>query len=536
MRQAPLCFLAAVSIVILYGCASVQHPMGGPKDVTPPKVVQIVPKNLSTQFTAKKIVITFDEYFNLKNEFREVTISPEMEKPPILKKIKKNLEVTFEEPLLPNTTYTLNFGNSIADINESNELKNFTYVFSTGSVLDSLQISGKVTNAFTGKPEQNASVFIIPIKADTAFGRKKPAIYARTDSAGRFVLQNLREDIYNLYALQEKNNDRLYLQGEEYVGFLKTPINLMRNVDTINIAVFKEPAKDFKVLERKINPDGTILLTFNRSLANPKISVVSPSQLDIGKQMVLSAGQDSARLWLNDMSFDSLRVAVSENDSVLQSIKLTRAKKETYIRALVPTDNLDPAGNLYPGAPLHLTFQLPITGVDKSKITFLQDSVPQTNFSIRKDSSNILSVLVDYPFQEKKKYEIRFAEGAINSVFDSKNKYFTKRLQLLNSSDFGKLSVAFTLPEKDKQYIFELINESNKTIYHKIISRDTAFTLPTVKNGNYRIKIIYDTNKNGTWDTGNLIKKQFPEQIWLDPRTFTIRPNWEVQQRVNIPK
>ena len=122
-------FITDFSLLILiatliYGCAAMQTPQGGPRDTTPPKVLKMTPENLTTNFNAKKIVIEFDEYVKLNNEFKEFSISPELEKAPELKAKLKKLEITLPDTLEKNTTYTLNFGKSIVDLNEANELKN----------------------------------------------------------------------------------------------------------------------------------------------------------------------------------------------------------------------------------------------------------------------------------------------------------------------------------------------------------------------------------------------------------------------------
>ena len=136
------------------------------------------------------------------------------------------MEVSIQDTLEKNTTYTLNFGKAIADVNESNVVKNFTYVFSTGPQLDSLSIKGKVINAITGLPELDALVFILPLKRDTIFGKSKPSIYTTTDSSGNYALNNLRKDTYKIYALKEKGGDKIYQQATDEIGFLKDSIVL----------------------------------------------------------------------------------------------------------------------------------------------------------------------------------------------------------------------------------------------------------------------------------------------------------------------
>ena len=153
-----LAYLTLMSILvsIIIGCASIQTPQGGPRDDKAPEIITMIPKNQTTNFNFKKIIIEFDEYFKIENEVKEFSISPELAVAPTLKVKQKRLEITFTDTLEKNTTYTLNFGKAIADINEGNAIKNLTYVFATGPNLDSLSIKGRVTNTKTGKPELDA--------------------------------------------------------------------------------------------------------------------------------------------------------------------------------------------------------------------------------------------------------------------------------------------------------------------------------------------------------------------------------------------
>ena len=126
----------------VFGCASMQKPQGGPRDRTPPKLLKSTPPNMTRNFSLKEIRLDFDEYFNLKSPFQEITISPSQDKIPTYKVSKKSIVIDFKDTLQKNTTYVINFGKAIADVNEGNVLNNFTYVFSTGPHIDSLSISG----------------------------------------------------------------------------------------------------------------------------------------------------------------------------------------------------------------------------------------------------------------------------------------------------------------------------------------------------------------------------------------------------------
>jgi len=522
-------------ISLIYSCASIQQPQGGPRDTTPPKVLKMEPKDQTVNFTAKKVVIEFDEYFKLQNEFKEFSVSPEMPKPPVLKVKGKKLEINFPDSLEKNTTYTLNFGKAVADVNESNAAKNLTYVFSTGPKLDSLSIKGKVTNSLTGEPELDAVAFILPLNRDTLFGKGKPSIYTLTDSSGNYSLNNLRAGSYKLYALKEKSGDKIYQQATDEVGFLKDTIVLTKNLDSMNIKIFKEDATVFRILDKRLNPDGSISFSFNQKLKKPEVVILDPPALDVSKKIKFSKNNDSLKVWLTDLSFDSTKISLKENGKLLQTTTLTRGKKDTYTRSLTAINNLDNRA-LPPGRTLKFTFNFPIESFDASKIKLLEDSVDTKNFTLTKDSLDQLSFYFRYPWRQKTMYDITFTPGAFTGIFKTQNKEIKTSLELGKKDDYGTLKVKIVPPEKQKSYILEIIDGSKSIVNTIVVKQDTAVTFSNYKGGKYFIRITYDTNKNGVWDTGNVPLGIQPEKIWNEPKELSIRPNWERNEVITIPK
>ncbi|TCC95093.1 Ig-like domain-containing protein [Pedobacter hiemivivus] len=535
IENLPKIFAFIFISILFYACASIQQPQGGPKDTEPPKILKMTPKNLSVNFNAPKIVIEFNEYFKVQNESKEFSVSPEMEKPPELKVKAKKLEISIKDTLEKNTTYTLNFGKAIADVNESNVVKNFTYVFSTGPQLDSLSIKGNVTNSVTGLPELDAVVFIFPLQRDTLFGKKRPSIFTTTDSSGNYSLNNLRKDTYKIYALKEKNGDKVYQQATDEIGFLKDSIVLNKPLDNVNLSLFKEDATEFRIIDKKLNTDGSITLSFNQKLKNPEVVVTDPPTLDAKKLIKFSKNNDSLKLWLKELTFDSTKLAIKENGKVLQTANLTRGKKETYTRVLSATDNLDNA-LLNPNKPLKLTFNFPIEGTDLTKISLLEDSVERKGFTLVKDSTDLLSYYFRYTWKPKKTYEVKFEAGAFTAIFNAKNKEFIKTFQLASKDDYGSLIVKIVPPEFKKSYILEVLNDNKGVVNTLVITRDTTVKFLNYRAGKYWLRISYDTNKNGKWDTGNVKLGLQPEKIWNEPKELSIRANWERNETVTIPK
>ncbi|HTM98502.1 MAG TPA: Ig-like domain-containing protein [Pedobacter sp.] len=503
-----------------------KNPEGGPIDKTPPKVLKMEPKDLTRNFNSQKIVITFDEYFNIQNEAKEFSVSPEQERPPILKKDGKKLEIIFQDSLERNTTYTLNFGKAIVDIHESNILKNLTYAFSTGPFLDSLSISGKVTNLLTGKPEIDATVFIIPLSRDSIFGKKKAPISTSTDSSGLYILKNLKTDTYKVYALKETGGDKIYQQRTDEIGFVKEPITLTKNMTNVNIGIFKELAQTFRIVDRKLNPDGSIAMIFNQQLTKPTITVLDQKSIDDSKLLRFNKNNDSLKIWLQDLTFDSVRIEVKDEGKPLDTVIFNRDKKDIYTRSMQITDNLD-LGAHNPYRPYKLSFNFPIEKVDVTKIKLTEDSISRTNFTLTKDSTNFLVYNFNYPWRKKASYNIIFAEGAITGIFGVKNKEFKKTFKLASADDYGTFSLKVEVPDTSKSYVLEILNEKKAVVATEVITKNRTIKFANYKVATYFTRIIYDDNKNGKWDTGSLTLGTQPEKTFNNPQEIVLKANWE---------
>jgi len=208
-----------------WSCAQQGSPSGGPRDEDPPVVIESLPPNYSTQFEAKKIRITFDEYVVLENVNQQLVVSPPMEEQPEVKLKKKSMIVEFEEDLKPNTTYTFNFGDAIKDLHEGNKLQNFEYVFSTGDVLDSMSVKGTLKYAETlEKPEDPISIMLYTDLRDSVPLLDIPLYVGRSDDSGVFSVNNLSPGEYKVFALKDGNNNFLFDLPTEEIAFLDSSL------------------------------------------------------------------------------------------------------------------------------------------------------------------------------------------------------------------------------------------------------------------------------------------------------------------------
>jgi len=525
-----------IAISIVSGCANIQRPMGGPRDKTPPKLLKATPLNPTRNFNAKIIQLDFDEYFKLNSIYQEITISPEMGKQPEYVIKKKSLVIKLKDTLQKNTTYVINFGKAIADVNEGNILKNFTYVFSTGPVIDSLRITGNVRNVQTQTKEKDVTVMLFPLKQDTSFGKHKPAIYTTTDTAGNFSLSNLKPGDYKIYALQEKSPNKIYDNDDELVAFKKDVIHLKKDTSNLNLTLFRQIPPKLRVVDRKIDGDGKLYFIFNKPISqNPGVRILN-AKLDSQKVVDFKPTADTAIIYLKDMTFDSVKVSFLDKDKPLDTVTLKRSKRETYKRTIALQYNTG-SDKLRPGTELTFTANYPIESIDPSRIIMMEDSNEVNDFTVLRDPTDLKKFSLKYRLRPGKNYAIAFNLGTFTDIYGDKSPIIKKQFGIDKPENYSKLTLHITLPDStgNKSYIVQLLDASNNELKSTVVSKNGSLVYSQYPLGKYRIRVIYDTNKNGKWDTGNIKQNIQPENIWIFKNTFTTRTNWEVEEPIDIP-
>ncbi|MDB5032320.1 Ig-like domain-containing protein [Mucilaginibacter sp.] len=535
-----LCLLGLA--MLYFGCAVQQKPQGGPRDRTPPKLLKATPKNQTHNFAAKQIQLDFDEYFKLTNQFQEITISPAPDKSPDFKVKQKSLVITFKDTLLKNTTYVINFGTAIRDVNEGNILKNFTYVFSTGTHIDSLSISGSVINSLTQKKEvlgtnENVTVMLFTLKQDSLlFGKKKPSVFTSVDSAGNFSLNNLKEGQYKIYALRETAPNKIYDNDNELIAFSKKIINLQHDTAGVRLKLFKQIPPKFRIAEKKFDIDGKMFFAFNKSLDKPSVRIIYPPGLDEQKIVDISKTRDTVLIYSKNMDFDSVRVAIYDNNKPIDTTYLRKSKKETYTRNLQLKFGLSKnASALKPGTDLHIYSNTPIASFDQSLVALMEDST-RVNFTLTKDTGTTKSLMLKYRWRQKATYTLTFNEGSVTSMYGDINKKQLVKFKIDNPEEYSTLTLKVTVPDTGRSYIVELLNEQKNVLRSNHVTKNTSIAYRNIYTGKFTVRVIYDDNKNGKYDPGSLKNKTQPENIWVYEKIFALRPNWEIDEELVIPK
>ena len=235
-----LLITSVFAVLAFTRCAKQVAPVGGPQDTLPPMIIESDPPNYSVNFESDKVEIEFNEFIQFKEMEQQFLSSPPFDEQPDISLKGKGFQITFNEPLKDSTTYTLNFGNAIVDFHEGNPLRNFRYVFSTGSELDSLEVRGHIEDAFTLKPPTDILVMLYEDLHDSVPYNQIPDYVTRSQSDGSFVIGNIRMDTFQIFALGDKNSNYLYDNPEEPIAFRDSLITFQEELIEEDDTIFRD--------------------------------------------------------------------------------------------------------------------------------------------------------------------------------------------------------------------------------------------------------------------------------------------------------
>ena len=324
--------IALTRFPLITGCANIIPPTGGPKDTLPPVLINADPDMRALHVNTYKIVLTFDEYIDMKDIHKNLIVSPVPKQMPTVTSHLKTITITMHDTLQPNTTYALNFGKAVTDVNEGNIYRNFTYVFSTGDYIDSLTYSGRVVMANTGKPDSTLIAMLHSQLADTAVANFRPRYITRLDSSGNFTFTHLRPDVYALYALNDESGSHLYTSKSETFAFADSPVNLKQSIAPLVLYAYADTS-DFKRPKRTIAPAAPKKVDKDKIKRLVISGNIPNGLLDLHDQLELSFGEpirdfDSTGVRLTNDSFKDFDRIRFEFDSTSKKLTIIHPWKE----------------------------------------------------------------------------------------------------------------------------------------------------------------------------------------------------------------
>jgi hypothetical protein len=237
---------------------------------------------------------------------------------------------------------------------------------------------------------------------------------------------------------------------------------------------------------------------------------------------------------LPDLSFDTIDVAVNSAGRALDTITLRRNKKDTYVNNLLVSDNL--TGNkIRPGSELILKLTSPIKSYQESQITLYEDSTLIRGYKITKIPNSLRTYSLTHPWKTKKQYTLKLADNAFTDILGTRSKPYIKKFEQDVEDNYGSISISISVPDTAKSYLVQWLNERKEIIRQNSIKKNTVLNYIRYPTAKYSIRIIYDINNNGDWDTGNLKEKRQPEKSWNFEKTIALRPNWDLEEIITIP-
>lgn len=515
-------------LLFLCSCASIVSPTGGPKDISAPVCTKQIPAANTTRFSEKKIAFVFDEFVVLNDITNQFIMSPPMEKNPEIKVVGKRVEVEFKEPLLSNTTYTLNFGNAIADNNEANQLQGLTYTFSTGDYIDSLQLHGTVKDAFTLLPDKNIAVGLYETKDDSTIFKTKPAYLVRPDSAGNFKFNYLRPASYELIAFEDVNKN-LKIESNEKVGFYSTKINLSYNTkdsSTTQYSLLASPQPTIlkpQVITAKEKSKGKYEIVVSGSNCKLFVEETRASKKATFIQQVSGKLCDTLTLYTDINFIDSVILPITIDTLVDTAIIDCRSKQYDNFKLTSQENSI----NYDFSKPLQVSFTNPVTEIRSQLFHLKEDSIEIKDFTITNDSTNPLQFHVNNKWKEDKNYTLTLSKGAVKDLFGQECDSTTIQLKTAPSTAFGNLTINVTA-KAGNPLIVQLLDNQNSIVKEQNISKTQNITYTNLTPGHYFIKVIEDTNKNSRWDGANYAKKQQAERVFITSQSTEVRANWDL--------
>jgi len=560
---------------LVHACANRgTGPTGGPKDTTPPKVMKSDPNNGALNFNKKQIQIEFDKMVSIEKPNENVIISPPQIKIPDIKAFGKKVIVNLNEDLQDNTTYSIDFGNGIVDLNEKNVIKNYLFAFSTGNQIDTLKVSGVVVDAENLNPLAGIIVGIYVESSDSVFFKKPFLRIGKTDEYGRFTINNMKNGTYKIFALGDANRDYFFQPGEglamsdsliktsfrreemnDTIWKDSTTIDSIRKYmgtrflpDDITLRYFKENKKRQYFVKSERKEPFVFTLFFNTS--QKKLPEIKPLNFKWDGKYLLqkTAGLDSITYWITDTlisKIDTLQMAMTyqKTDSAFRLYSVTdtinvfmrKARANPKQKVVTPqvlpyrfTTNLSPTFEIY--NPIMFNFETPILNFDVSKIKLTQKidtAYKQIPFKWRQVDSTKMTFAIDYKWVAEKSYRLSIDSAVFTSIYQKVSSKLKTDFKIRSLDEYS--SIKLIIEPFNAKAVIQVLGKQDEVIATKP-ALEKGTSIQYLKPGEYYIRMFIDQNGNGKWDAGDISLRRQPEEVFYYNKKLNLKANWDFEE------
>jgi uncharacterized protein (DUF2141 family) len=563
-------FVFPFGFLLLAACASVTSLSGGDKDVEPPKIVKQIPENLSINCKTAQLQIFFDEYVELDNPQENFLISPPLKEIPEYTVQGKSILIKFNAPLDSGVTYIFSCNGAVKDLREGNVLPQTVFVFSTGSYVDSLSLTGWVRDAVTLESVENAGVMLHKNQTDSALMTQIPDYFTMTDKRGRFTFRYLAAGEYALSALLEKNRNYLFDQKAEKVAFCSHPVQpyYIPPADTTTKAdsaqtenihpdtaaeisypldtlyLFEEEDTVFRFLKRELKSECIHTFSFQGEAFD--FGLRQTSDLDTTAQYLVEYSPDrdtvtvffignlcphkvDFELTANGRVWDTLSFNPAENPALRRR---QTAQADTAKRTLNLINRCRTELNMRP----MIEFPYPVLKADLDRLKLFEETKKDTvevpsGAAFADENRRFLRF--DYPFREQTRYRVVCPDSVFESYLGHVNDSVMMDFSTKSSKNYGTLKIDFRFFEQN-HYILELLDADLRTLRQDFCTFDSVVTYSYLLPGKYKIRVIGDENGNRRRDSGHYLSRIQPERVCYFSKTIEVMENWKIEERFEV--
>lgn len=568
-----ICYITVLFGLII-GCAKMSSPSGGPRDITPPVVLNSVPDNGVKNFKGKKITITFNEYVVLEKVNEKVMVSPPLKKKPSIFLRGKNVIIEYDEDLRDSTTYTFNFQDAIRDLNEGNILQNYQFVFSTGPVIDSLSITGNVYKADNLEPPEDVMVLLYDNLADSAVRKLLPSYISQADKNGYFRINNLKAGIYRLYALKDADNSKNFNLPDEEFAFLDQPVTVTTENnyipvvrDTVPVRPVTKKEADTTVLSgeyklylfqqeknihyltsssRNVNAPYKLIYTLSMPPDSMGFYFSIPGKDETSYFTERNAANDTLVVWLTDSTLysrpqitsvvrypytDTTGKVILKQDTLNLRVLFPRATrvKPKPVPYKVQSNIL--RGSIKPEQQIVMISQTPFIPPDTSRIRLYELSGSERikiPYRFLKDTTSSCRLTLMARLTQGKNYLYIADSASYGDIYGERSDSIGVRFAVRSENTLG--SLLFRIKKYQGPKIIQLLTNTEKLVEEKKLNNIDEIEFKYLDPGKYRVRTIYDLNDDGKWTTGDFARKRQPEPVSYYWQELEVKEGWRLDQ------
>ena len=543
MKPIPFSLIVMIGL-LLSSCASRVQPNGGAKDTQAPKLISSEPANEATLFKGDNIILNFDEFVELKDGGTGIIVSPPLINPPDISLKGKSIQIRFKETLDTSTTYTVSIGKSVTDITEGNTFPEMGFAFSTGEKIDSMRISGNVSDAYTNKPSKGTLIMLYNELNDSLPYKKTPRYFARSDDQGNYTIRNIKKGTYLIFALDDANSNYLFDQPDEKIGFQINPLVVdSSNLASINFRMTLEKQTRQRLLKNTFEQPGKIILKYAVPVEN--LSISSQDGTPINYYSEFKSGDDSLIVWVPKNTTDSLTI-------FCKSTALGIDRTDTLAFSTAKKSRLKAGRNSKVKSDTLLTFS---TNIENGKIRFSEKLKIVPNhpsklihpdrifWVIAKDTITIANTqnsetgfAFEYslPSMPANTGNLVCMPGAFRDIFSMENDTTSIPVSILTEDDLGLLDFKIQSSLLSDPLLLELLDSKNKVAFKQKVKLGESLVFENLIAGKYTARLIVDSNNDGQWTNGKFFTRKSPEIMHYFSGDITIRSGWDLELEWNL--